>query len=379
MVDLHHIGNVDEVFAVDHRSGDRVVGATVSLPQLLCERPRIRVFARFAVDSPLEGDGFEPSVPREGPTRRDGFIRLSSGGSEAHHRRSAISTARSGRRSPPGPEILFEAEKQLAERALATGQQPMNMPRLRRSGPVNCVRRQRAAFQNDDLLEIFENASFDSAGCARFSPTDWPRRDGRLGRGDRRAAVPHAAAGCSGGTLLTVPRVLSADLQRQPCRRSSECHGHRLGRRRRRKAVFCRGADKVVPANISDVRGLVASGWLPIDIVLLQVSGPNDAGRYNAGLGIEHLQAAIGRARLVIAQVNPELPWTYGDTVIEPEVIDILVPAAEPPLELPARPAGPIETTGQYSAPYYRSEGVGPGAYIIAVQSGPDECTRLAA
>ena len=58
---------------------------------------------RFALDSMLEGDGFEPSVPREGPTRRDGFIRLSSGGSEAHHRRSAISTARSGRRSPPGP------------------------------------------------------------------------------------------------------------------------------------------------------------------------------------------------------------------------------------------------------------------------------------
>jgi hypothetical protein len=57
----------------------------------------------FATDSALEGDGFEPSVPHEGPTRRDGFIRLSSGGSEAHHRRSAISTARSGRRSPPGP------------------------------------------------------------------------------------------------------------------------------------------------------------------------------------------------------------------------------------------------------------------------------------
>ena len=54
-------------------------------------------------DSPLERDGFEPSVPREGPTRRDGFIRLSSRGSEAHHRRSAISNARSGRRSPPGP------------------------------------------------------------------------------------------------------------------------------------------------------------------------------------------------------------------------------------------------------------------------------------
>jgi len=109
------------------------------------------------------------------------------------------------------------------------------------------------------------------------------------------------------------------------------------------RRFFAGGADNVVPANISDVPGLVASGWLPIDIVLVQVSGSDDAGRYNAGLGIEHLQAAIGRARLVIAQVNPELPWTYGDTVIQPGVIDILVPAAAPPIELPARSAGPGE------------------------------------
>src|SRR5882762_1819401 len=52
------------------------------LPRL---RPIRSSAVRFAADSPLEGDGFEPSVPREGPTRRDGFIRISSGGSEAHH------------------------------------------------------------------------------------------------------------------------------------------------------------------------------------------------------------------------------------------------------------------------------------------------------
>jgi len=125
--------------------------------------------------------------------------------------------------------------------------------------------------------------------------------------------------------------------------------GHRnvtitaLGGANAGRRFFAEGADNVVPANISDVSRLVVSGHLPIDIVLLQVRGPNDAGRYNAGLGIEHLHAAIGRARLVIAQVNPKLPWTYGDTVIDPGVIDILVPAAEPPLELPARPVGPIE------------------------------------
>src|SRR5947209_17767930 len=86
----------------------------------------------------------------------------------------------------------------------------------------------------------------------------------------------------------------------------------------------------IIPANISDICGLVASGRLPIDVVLLQASGPDDAGRYNAGLGIEHLHAAIGQARLVITQINPELPSTCGDTVIDPGVIYMLVPAREP-------------------------------------------------
>jgi len=106
---------------------------------------------------------------------------------------------------------------------------------------------------------------------------------------------------------------------------------------------FATGAGNVIPANISDVPGLVAGGRLVIDIVLLQVCGPDGAGLYNAGLGIEHLHVAIDRARLVIAQVNPELPWTYGDTAVEPGVIDLLIMAAATPLELPARPSGPIE------------------------------------
>ena len=88
-------------------------------------RPPLR--DRKFADSLLEGDGFEPSVPREGPTRRDGFMRLSSGGSEAHHRRSAISTARSGRRSPPGParRQADALQRVLAERRLTDARSPV--------------------------------------------------------------------------------------------------------------------------------------------------------------------------------------------------------------------------------------------------------------
>jgi len=109
------------------------------------------------------------------------------------------------------------------------------------------------------------------------------------------------------------------------------------------RRFFVAGAGNVIPANISDVPALVAGGQIAIDIVLLQVSGPDENGCYNAGVGIEHLHAAMERARLVIAQLNPELPWTHGDTLVDAKAIDLLVPAAEPPLELPARPPSPVD------------------------------------
>lgn len=109
------------------------------------------------------------------------------------------------------------------------------------------------------------------------------------------------------------------------------------------RRFFAAGAGEVIPANVSALSGLIAAGRPRIDVVLLQVTGPDKAGNYNAGLGIECLREMIAGARLVVAQVNPLLPWTCGDTLVAPGAINLLVPAAHPPLELPARPLGPVE------------------------------------
>jgi acetyl-CoA hydrolase len=109
------------------------------------------------------------------------------------------------------------------------------------------------------------------------------------------------------------------------------------------RRFFAAGAGGVVPSNISGLCELIAQGRPRVDVVLLQAAGPDEAGKYNAGVGIECLREMIAGARLVIAQVNPLLPWTAGDTLIEPGTIDILVPAAHPVLELPVRPIGPVE------------------------------------
>jgi acyl-CoA hydrolase len=109
------------------------------------------------------------------------------------------------------------------------------------------------------------------------------------------------------------------------------------------RQFFAQGAANVIPANISNLCDLIASGRPRVDVVLLQVTGPDPAGNYNAGVGIECLREMMQGARLVIAQINPLLPWTEGDTLIEPGTIDMLVPASHPVLEVPARTIGPIE------------------------------------
>jgi len=109
------------------------------------------------------------------------------------------------------------------------------------------------------------------------------------------------------------------------------------------RRFFADGASNVIPANVSLLCDLIAAGRPRIDVVLLQVAGPDAAGNYNSGLGLECLREMMAGARLVVAQVNPALPWTCGDTLIEPGAIDLLVPRAQPPLELPAPALGAVE------------------------------------
>jgi acetyl-CoA hydrolase len=109
------------------------------------------------------------------------------------------------------------------------------------------------------------------------------------------------------------------------------------------RRFFAKGAGNVIPGNISDLCGLIAAGRPRIDVVLLQVAGPDPDGNFNAGIGVEALHEMMAGARLVIAQINSEMARTYGDTLIERGLIDILVSAAHPLVEVPARPTGDLE------------------------------------
>jgi acyl-CoA hydrolase len=95
-----------------------------------------------------------------------------------------------------------------------------------------------------------------------------------------------------------------------------------------------------VPARLSLVPRLFAT-TLPPDVVCITVAPPFE-GKLSLGTEVNVLPAAIAACRarggLVIAQVNREMPWTYGDGVLDPDDIDYAYEADEQLAE-PTTPA----------------------------------------
>lgn len=99
---------------------------------------------------------------------------------------------------------------------------------------------------------------------------------------------------------------------------------------------------EVLPAHYSDLPRFLASGRIPCDVVLLQLSPPNRDGLFSLGLADEYLSAAIDAARVVIAEVNERVPITSSRLLAEDE-IDLIVPSAREPAPLAAAEPGEVE------------------------------------
>jgi acyl-CoA hydrolase len=104
-----------------------------------------------------------------------------------------------------------------------------------------------------------------------------------------------------------------------------------------REAVVAGRAD-YTPIFLSDIEGLFSSGNLPLDVVLIQVSPPDDHGYVTLGTTVGCTLNAIRWAKTVIAEVNEQMPRTHGDTAIHVSRISAIVETSHPLLELHPEP-----------------------------------------
>jgi acyl-CoA hydrolase/RimJ/RimL family protein N-acetyltransferase len=99
-----------------------------------------------------------------------------------------------------------------------------------------------------------------------------------------------------------------------------------------REAAY-QGKIDYIPAYLSEIPEFFKSGQIGLDTALIQISPPDRFGLASLGISVDVTREAVRNTRLVIAQVNPYMPRTHGDSFIHVDDIDWLVPHAEPLLE----------------------------------------------
>ena len=108
-----------------------------------------------------------------------------------------------------------------------------------------------------------------------------------------------------------------------------------------REAVNDGRAD-YTPIFLGEVEALFESGEMPIDVAFIQVSPPDSHGYCSFGVGVECTLTAAKCARHVVAQVNANMPRTYGDSFIHVSKIDAIVELSRPLCELKVQPVSEI-------------------------------------
>ncbi len=93
------------------------------------------------------------------------------------------------------------------------------------------------------------------------------------------------------------------------------------------------GLVEYVPLSLADVPRLFENAQIPLDVAMIQVAPPRPDGTCSLGVSVDVTKAAALAARTVIAEVNPAMPRTAGDSSIPVERIASFVSVDTPVVE----------------------------------------------
>lgn len=129
----------------------------------------------------------------------------------------------------------------------------------------------------------------------------------------------------------------------------------------------------IIPCHVSQIGRMIEAGTLGCDVAFIQVSPADENGNHSFGLISDHVKAAVDKARVVIAEVNEQVPFTYGES-IHASQIDVAVHVSRPPVQVPAAKIGDNdEAIARHAAKY-----IVDGSVIqTGVGAVPDAILRL--
>ena len=133
------------------------------------------------------------------------------------------------------------------------------------------------------------------------------------------------------------------------------------------------GRLQVIPIHVSQVAPLIAAGIIPCDVAMVQLSPADDTGRHSCGLISDYVGAAVAKARLTIAEVNSQVPFTPGESVAAHD-IDVVVESDRAPVKVPGAAITETDEAIARNCAHY----IGDGSVIqVGVGGVPDAVLRL--
>ncbi|HET6729430.1 MAG TPA: GNAT family N-acetyltransferase [Jiangellaceae bacterium] len=104
-----------------------------------------------------------------------------------------------------------------------------------------------------------------------------------------------------------------------------------------------------VPLPLAELPRLMRRGRVRVDVALVQVTPPDTAGRCSLGVSVDATLEAVRQARLVVAEINPAMPWTGPHGTVPYERLDVTV---EVDAAVPEYPLPPDTATAEQIARY---------------------------
>lgn len=103
------------------------------------------------------------------------------------------------------------------------------------------------------------------------------------------------------------------------------------------------GYATTTPRLFGQVPQLFRDGTIPLDVAFINCSLPDSEGFVSFGVSADLTPSAVEKARIIVAQINPLMPFTYGDSVIHSSCIDAMVKVNDPLAETVDTPPTPEE------------------------------------
>jgi acyl-CoA hydrolase len=140
------------------------------------------------------------------------------------------------------------------------------------------------------------------------------------------------------------------------------------------RTVASAGRLGIVPCHVSQIGPMIEQGLIGCDVAFVQVSPPDANGNHSFGLISDFVQAAVAKARVVIAEVNERVPFTLGDAVLPSAKIDCAVNVARLPVEVSPAQIGETDLAIAKIVSGYIEDG---SVVQVGIGAVPDAILRL--